>query len=123
MWTMIAFYQLTFLKIKEVILIVVSYLKKNKTSSKRFLKKFHNLTNDLCEIKIKRITKKIRTLFCSKGKNPHPACTICKGVCIYKENYNKTKRHVLIRWEEYSGINKIFEPSTHLKNNLTHAFA
>ena len=44
-------------------------------------------------------------------------------MCTYKENYiAETKRNAVILWEEYSGFNKIFETSTHLKSNLTHAF-
>ena len=108
---------------KQVILTEAPYCEKNETSSKRFLKKFHSLTNDFYEIKIKWITKKTRNLFRLKSKNPHPACAICKGVCTCKENYvGETKRNVEIRWEEHSGINKIFEPSRHLKSNPTHAF-
>ena len=48
---------------KQVILIEVPYYKKNGTSPKGFLKKFHELTNNLYEIKIKWITKKLRNLF------------------------------------------------------------
>ena len=107
---------------KQVILIEVPYCEKNETS-KRFLKKFHELTNDLYEIKIKWITKKMKNLFCLKSKNPHPVCAIYEGVCTRKENYiGETKRNVKIRWEEHSDINKISEPSRHLKSNLTHAF-
>ena len=102
----------------------VPYCEKNETSSKRFLQKFYDLTVDLYEIKIKWITKKIRNLFCLKSKNPHPACAIYEGVCTWKENYtDETKRNVEIRWEEHSDINKISEPSRHLKSNPTHAFA
>ena len=36
---------------------------------------------------------------------------------------DETKRNVEIRWEEHSDINKISEPSRHLKSNPTHAFA
>ena len=44
-------------------------------------------------------------------------------MCICKENYiGETKRNVEIRWEEYSDINKISEPSRHLKSNPTHSF-
>ena len=44
---------------KQVILIEVPYCKKSETTSKRFLKKFHELTNDLYEVKIKWTTKKL----------------------------------------------------------------
>ena len=87
-----------FFEIKEqVILIAVPYCKKNETSSKRFLKKFHELTNDLHEIKIIWITKKMRNLSCLKNNNPHPACAIYEGVCTCKVNYiGETKRNVEI---------------------------
>ena len=49
---MITFYRLFEIK-KQVILIEVPYWEKNETSSRRFLKKFNELTNDLYEIKIK----------------------------------------------------------------------
>ena len=108
---------------KQVILIEVPYCEKNKTSFKRFLKKFHELTNDLREIKIKWITKKMRNLFPLKSKNPHHACAICEGVCTCKENYiGETKQNVEIQCEEHSDINKISEPSRHLKSNPTHEF-
>ena len=104
---------------KQVILIEVPYCEKNETSSKHL----HELTNDLYEIKIKWITKKLRNLFHLKSKNPHPACVIYEGICTCKENYiGETKRNVEIRWEEHSDINKISEPSRHLKSNPTHAF-
>ena len=48
---------------KQVILIEVPYYEKNGTSSKGFLKKLHELTNNLYEIKIKWITKEMRNLF------------------------------------------------------------
>ena len=107
---------------KKVILIEVPYCEKKETPSESFLKKFHDLT-DLYEIKIKWITEKIRNLFRLESKNPQPACAIYKGVCTCKENYiDETKRNVEIRLEEYSDINKISEPSRHLKSNPTYAF-
>ena len=103
-------------------MIEVPYCKKNETS-KWFVKKFHEVTNDWHEIKIKWITKKLRSLFCLKSKNPHPACTIYEGVCTCKENYiGEAKWNVEIWWDERSDINKISEPSRHLKSNPMHAF-
>ena len=65
----------------------------------------------------------MRNLFRLKSKNPHPACAIYEGVCTCKENYiDESKRNVEIRCEEHSDINKISEPSRHLKSNPTHAF-
>ena len=68
-------------------LIEVPYCEKNEASSKRFLKKFHELTNNLYEIKIKFITKKMRNLFRLKSKNPHPACVIYEEIYTCKEYY------------------------------------
>ena len=48
---------------------------------------------------------------------------IYEGTCTSKENYiGETKRNVEIRREEHSDINKISEPSRHLKSNPTLAF-
>ena len=64
----------------------------------------------------------MRNLFRLKSKNPCPACVIYKGICTFKENYiGEAKRNVEIRWEEHSEVNKISEPSRHLKSNPTHA--
>ena len=99
-----------FFEIKmQVILIEVLYCEKKKFF-KCFLKKFHEPMNDLYDIKIKWITKKMKNMFCLKKRNPHPACVIYEGICTYKENYiGETKRNVEIQWEEYSNINKISE--------------
>ena len=44
-------------------------------------------------------------------------------MCACKENYiGETKRNVKIRWEEHSDINKISQPSRHIKSNPTHVF-
>ena len=65
----------------------------------------------------------MRNLFRLKSKNCHPACAISEGVCTCKENYvSETKRNVETWWEEHSNINKISEPSRHLKSNPIHAF-
>ena len=65
----------------------------------------------------------MRNLLRFKSKSSHPAWAIYEGVCPCKENYiEEIKRNVVIRWEEHSEINKISEPSRHLKSNPTHAF-
>ena len=68
-------------------MIEVPYCEKNEISSKRFHEKFRELTNDLYEIKIKLIAKKMRNMFRLKSKNPHTVCAMHEGVCTYKENY------------------------------------
>ena len=63
----------------------------------------------------------MRNPFRLKSKNPHLACAIYEGVCTRRENYiDETKRNVEIRWEKHSDINKISEPSRHLKSNPNH---
>ena len=80
---------------KQVILIEFLYYEKNETSSKPFLKKFHELNNDLYEIKIKWITKEIRNLFPIKSKSPNAACVIYEVICTCKESYiGEAKRNV-----------------------------
>ena len=64
---------------KRVILIEVPYCEKNETSSKCFLKTFHEPSNNFYETQIKWIIKKMR--------NSHPACTIYEEICTCKENY------------------------------------
>ena len=107
----------------QAILIEITYCEKNETHSQRFLKKFDKLTNDFYEIKIKWITKKMKNLFRLKIKNPHPACVVYEEIHTCEENcIGETKWNVEIRWEEHSDINKVFEPSRHLKSNPTRAF-
>ena len=44
-------------------------------------------------------------------------------IYICNENYiGESKRNVKTRWEEHLDINKISEPSKHLKSNPTNAF-
>ena len=121
---MITFYHLTFFfKKMQIILIKVPYCEKNETSSKAFLKEFHEGTNDLYESKVKWIAKMMRNQFHLKSKNPHTACAIYEGICTCKENYiGETKQNVEIPLEEHSYINKISEPSKHLKSDPMHAF-
>ena len=93
------------------------------TSSKRLFQKFHKLTNDLHEIKIKWTIKKMTNLFHLKNKNQHPACVIYEGICTCKENFiGKAKQNAEIRQEEHSDINKVSEPSRNLKSNPMRAF-
>ena len=83
---------------KQVILIEVPYYEKNGTSSKRFLKKFHELTTNLYETKIKWITKKMRNLFRLWSKSPHPACGINEG-CVHVKKIILLKRNRMLRFD------------------------
>ena len=60
----------------------------------------------------------MRNLFRLKSNKLHPACAIYEGVSTCKEKYiGETKRNVEIPRIEHSGINKISEPSRHLKSH------
>ena len=83
---------------KPVILIKISFCVKNEIMLKQFIKKINCFTNYKFDIRIKWLTRKIRTLFQSKDKSLHPACKIYEGMCICGEKYiEETKRNVEIR--------------------------
>ena len=65
----------------------MSHTTRKNNISKRFLKKFHVLTNDLYEIKLEWINTKMRNLVHLKSKNLHPAYVIYKGICVSNDNY------------------------------------
>ena len=66
----------------------------------------------------------MRNLFRLNFKNPHPPCVMYEGICACEESYTgETKLNVEIRWGEHSEINKVSEPSRHLKRNPTHVFS
>ena len=94
-------------------MIDVPYCEKDETS-KPFFKKFHELANDLCEIKIKWINKMMRKLCRLKSKIPHATCVLYEGMCI-----GETKRNVEIQLKEQSDVKEKYEPSRHLKRNET----
>ena len=67
---------------KLLVLAEIPYCSRNETLSKRFIKKFHELTNNSYEIRIKWITKKVKHFFKIRSRNPHPACVIYEGLCV-----------------------------------------
>ena len=108
---------------KPLVLAEILYCPRNETLSKRFVKKFHEFTNNSCKIRIKWITKKVKQLFKLKSKNPHPSCVIYEGVCVCEQTYiGETRRNVELRWEEHENTSKDSKPAKHLKENLGHKF-
>ena len=108
---------------KPLVLAEIPYCPRNETLSKRFIKKFHEFTNNSYEIRIKWITKKVKQLFKLKSKNPHPSCVIYEGVCVCEQTYiGETRRNVELRWEEHENTSKDSEPAKHLKENLSPSF-
>ena len=66
------------------------------------------------DIVVKWFTKKSRSLFRLKDKNPHPACKICEDSC--SKNYiSEIKRNVETRWNEHQNPHKDSEQVKHLR--------
>ena len=79
---------------KPLILAEIPYCPRNETLSKRFIKKFHEFTNNSYEIRIKWITKKVKQLFKLKSRNPHPSCVIYEGY-VFVNKHTLAKRDVM----------------------------
>ena len=108
---------------KLLVLAEILFCPRDQTVSKRFIKKFHELTNHSYEIRTKWITKKVKQLFKLKSRNPHPACVMYEGVCACEQKYiGETGRNVELRWEQNENIPKDSEPAKHLKENLSQKF-
>ena len=98
------------------ILIELPYCPQNERLSKHFIRKIKSFLETDCTIVIKWITRKIRTLFSLKSKNPHPACKIYQGVCdMCGQSYvGETKRNVEVRWAEHDNPKGNSKPAKHL---------
>ena len=106
-----------------VILIEIPYCDKNEVASKQFIKKFNKFTNDKYDIRIKWLTRKMKTLFKLKDPCIHPACKIYKGVCTCGETYiGETIRNVEIRWKEHNIPSDKSNPSKHINSHIDHIF-
>ena len=74
-------------------------------------------------MRIKWLTKKVKTFFRVKDKSLHQACKIYKDVCQCGESYiGETIRDVEVRWEEHNNPMKKSNPSKHIKDNLDYVF-
>ena len=65
-----------FVEPKKFILVEIQFWKSSENTVKRYLDKLQSLVYRKFDIAVKWSTKKIRSLFCLKDKNPHPACEI-----------------------------------------------
>ena len=63
-----------FQEIKRRIIIEIPFCVKNEIATKRFITKLKAFTHDKYEFIIKWITKKVKQLFSTKDKDPHPSC-------------------------------------------------
>ena len=106
-----------------VILIEIPYCDKNEMASKQFIKKFNKFTNDKYDIRIKWLTRKMKTLFKLKDPCIHPACKIYKGVCTCGEAYiGETIRNVETRRKEHNIPSDKSNPSKHIYSHIDHIF-
>ena len=106
------------------ILVDLPYSPENERHSKHFLKKLKSFLNTPCTIVVKWSTKKIRTLFSLKSRNPYPSCKIYEGTCSCGSLYvGETKRNVAVRWAEHNDPRGSSEPSKHLYNFPSHHFS
>ena len=108
---------------KKFVSVSIPYRDKNENLSEECIEKFHHLTDNKFILVIKWNTKKIRSLFKLKSKNPHPSCKIYFGRCSCGETYiDETARDVESRWGEHNSLKGNSEPSVHLQENLDHVF-
>lgn len=108
---------------KQSILFEIPFCQANEKVAKSFLTKFNAFTNDQFKVNIKWVTKKVKSLFTNKDRNPYPSCKIYEGVCVCGERYiGETIRNVVTRWKEHEDVRKDSEPARHLKDNVDHVF-
>ena len=100
------------------ILVELPFCPENERLSKHFIRKLKSFIEIDCQVVVKWTTRKIRTLFSLKSKNPHPACKIYKGTCSCGSTYiGETKRNVEVRWSEHNDPRRKSEPASHLAKN------
>ena len=68
-------------------LLEIPYCVSNENTAKRFLGKLQSFVYHKFDIAVKWSIKKIRSLFCLKDKNLHPACKIYEGICSCSANH------------------------------------
>ena len=101
----------------------IQYCDKNEVASKQFIKMFNIFTNDKFDIRIKWLTRKMKTLFKLKDPCIHLACKIYKGVCICGETYmRETMRNVETRSKEHNTLSDKSNLSKHINSYLDHIF-
>ena len=102
----------------------ILYCEEKKNASKHFIKKFVAYTNHRYRIATKWITRKAKSLFKVKSKNPHPSYVIKRGKCLCGEEYiGETERNMEKRWSEHNNPIEKTKAARHLSNNISHLFA
>ena len=99
---------------KPFLLLEIPYCEQKEIASKRYIKKFHQITGEKYYIALKWLTKKVKSLFPLKDRNLHPSCKTYKGICSCGETYiGKTIRNVEERWSEHNSAEDKSEPAKH----------
>ena len=99
------------------------YCVSNENTVKIFLGKLQSFVHQKLDIAVKWSTKKIRSWFRLKDKNPHPACKIYERICSCSANYiDETKKYIETQWNEHENPNKDSEPDKHLRKFPDHKF-
>ena len=115
--------QFLFEEPKKFKLIEIPFCGENERLVKRFLNKLNNFTHHSFSFAIKWSTKKVKQLFSTKDRNPHPVCKIYEGTCSCDMNYiGETKRNVETRWNEHNNPNRDSEPAKHIRAFPDHEF-
>ena len=108
---------------RPVILNEIPYFDNNEIASKQFIKKFNKFTNDKHDIRIKWLTRKMKTLFKLKDLCIHSACRIYKVLCTCGETYiGETIHNVETRWKEHDIPSDKSNPSKHINSHIDHIF-
>ena len=99
-------------------MLEIPYCEQNEIVSKRFIKKFHQLTGDKYDIAVKWLTKKFKSLFPLKDRNFYPSCKIYKDISSCGETYvGKTIRNVDERWSKHNSADNKSELIKHLSDH------
>ena len=101
--------------LKVFIMFEIPYSSENEFVAIRFL------TKNTYDVAIKWVTRKVKSLFSLKDKNPYRSCVIYEGIFNCGENYiGETVRNALVRLNEHEDPKKDSEPAKHLQVKEEH---
>ena len=77
---------------KQTVLVEITHCIKRERFSKEFLNQSHEYTDNINDVRINCVTKRVQQLFKLKVQSPFVACITYEGVCNCKDSYiGKTK--------------------------------
>ena len=104
-------------------MIKLPFCFRNEKVSKTFISRLYDYAQNKFNFRIKWVTKKVKSLFQSKNRNPYPSCVIYKGVCSCGDVYvGETSRNTTSRWGEHEDVKHDSEPAKHLYENNDYKF-